>query len=73
LLDADHPYEACVKKILTGGRSPIPVVVAEFYPHTTNMRGLSRQQDAPERRGCATAAAALIVCVPAVLGHYLLV
>lgn len=31
LLDAGHPYYAQIKKILTGGRYPIPVIVAEVY------------------------------------------
>ena len=31
LLDAGHPYRAQIKKILTGGRHPIPVVVADVY------------------------------------------
>jgi uncharacterized tellurite resistance protein B-like protein len=31
LLDAGHPYIAQIKKILTGGRYPIPVVVADLY------------------------------------------
>ncbi len=31
LLDAGHPYCAQIKKILTGGRYPIPVIVADVY------------------------------------------
>ncbi len=31
LLDGGHPYLAQIKKILTGGRYPIPVVVADVY------------------------------------------
>lgn len=31
LLDGGHPYIAQIKKILTGGRYPIPVVVADVY------------------------------------------
>ncbi|TAK42931.1 MAG: hypothetical protein EPO27_15930 [Betaproteobacteria bacterium] len=31
LLDGGHPYRAQIKKILTGGRFPIPVVVADVY------------------------------------------
>lgn len=31
LLDAGHPYLAQIKKILTGGRNPIPVVIADVY------------------------------------------
>ncbi|MBI4205454.1 MAG: HIRAN domain-containing protein [Betaproteobacteria bacterium] len=31
LLDSGHPFLAHIKKILTGGRYPIPVVVAEAY------------------------------------------
>jgi len=61
LLDSDNPYHAFIKKILAGGRSPIPVVVADFYPHATNIAGLSRSQSAPERRGCATAAATVVI------------
>jgi HIRAN domain len=30
-LDAGRPHVAYIKKILTGGRSPIPVVVASIY------------------------------------------
>lgn len=31
LLDSGHPYSARIKKILTGGRYPIPVVIAYVY------------------------------------------
>lgn len=31
LLDAGYPHAAYIKKILTGGRAPIPVVVASVY------------------------------------------
>ncbi len=31
LLDDGHPYLAQIKKILTGGRYPIPVIIAEVY------------------------------------------
>lgn len=31
LLDAGHPYIAEIKKILTAGRNPIPVVIADIY------------------------------------------
>jgi hypothetical protein len=31
LLDNGHPYSAEVKKILTGGLVPIPVVIADVY------------------------------------------
>ena len=47
LLDADHPYDAYVKKILTGGRSPIPVVVAQLYSREATLPKLKRAADAP--------------------------
>lgn len=37
LLDAEHSYTAIVKKILTGGRAPIPVIVAKFYRKGVNI------------------------------------
>jgi hypothetical protein len=40
LLDAGHPYLAKIKKILTGGRSPIPVVIAEIYRKGAAVSGL---------------------------------
>jgi hypothetical protein len=37
LLDGSHPYFAQIKKILTGGRYPIPVVVADVYRKDANV------------------------------------
>ncbi|HUG77380.1 MAG TPA: HIRAN domain-containing protein [Burkholderiales bacterium] len=43
LLDAGHPFLAHIKKILTGGRYPIPVVVAEAYRKDANVQTLPHQ------------------------------
>ena len=40
LLDAGHPYLAQIKKILTGGRYPIPVVIADVYRKDATISGL---------------------------------
>ena len=40
LLDAGHPYLAQIKKILTGGRYPIPVIIADVYRKDANVPGL---------------------------------
>lgn len=63
LLDADRPYRARVKKILTGGRAPIPIVVADVFSIGSTTPGLRTRADAPARlvsagapakAGCAT-------------------
>jgi HIRAN domain len=57
LLDAGHPYSAQIKKILTGGQYPIPVVIADIYrkdatvpsrvrPQTHVPRGADRMANA---------------------------
>jgi hypothetical protein len=45
LLDAGHPYRARIKKILSGGRYPIPVVVAELYRKDAEVPNLVRLAD----------------------------
>lgn len=44
LLDAGHPYLAQIKKILTGGRYPIPVIIAEVYRKDASVPNLVQQQ-----------------------------
>lgn len=44
LLDAGHPFLAHIKKILTGGRYPIPVIVAEAYRKDTRIQTLPQPQ-----------------------------
>lgn len=43
LLDDDHPYTAIVKKILTGGRAPIPIVLAKFYQKDIQIEGAGEE------------------------------
>ena len=45
LLDASHPYRARIKKILTGGRYPIPVVVTDLYRKDAEVPDLVRPTD----------------------------
>ena len=60
LLDAGHPYIAFVTKILTGGRSPIPVVQADLYRTDATHPELIRpgsepalmQPPVPRSKGC---------------------
>jgi len=49
LLDKGHPHEAHIKKILTGGRSPIPVVVASLYPTLADRPGLCAPSQVPAK------------------------
>jgi len=50
LLDAGHRSEAAVKKILTGGRSPLPVVVVSIFPDIVD--GPARRLQQGKRAGC---------------------
>jgi hypothetical protein len=50
LLDQGYPYTARVKKILTGGRAPIPVVVTAIYNSGAPVDGLRTQRDNPTLR-----------------------
>jgi hypothetical protein len=43
------PYIADIKKVLTGGRAPIPVIVASAYDQDTTVAGVQRQHEAPPR------------------------
>lgn len=43
-------YDASVKKILTGGRMPIPVIVADFYGAEATVGNLSDTRDKEPRR-----------------------
>ena len=45
LLDKGHPHEASCKKILTGGRAPIPVVIAAAYRPDATVEGLVGESD----------------------------
>lgn len=57
LLDNGKPYVGRVKKVLGGGRSPIPVVVADFFDESATVDGLSKPSVAPtkvqSRTGCS--------------------
>lgn len=48
-LDGDHGHVARVTKVLTGGRSPIPVVQAYVYPVDSTAPEAARQGDLPPR------------------------
>ena len=73
LLDAGHKHIAYVKKILTGGRTPIPVIVASlFSPDADRPDAIAEHQvprkplvsvsasaAAPKKSGCLLALAVL--------------
>jgi hypothetical protein len=73
LLDQGLPHEAFITKILTGGRSPIPVVQAYLYRRDASLAGIVLERDVPakvqavEGSGCATRMAALASVVLGVL------
>lgn len=50
LLDAGCTHIAHVKKILTGGRVPIPVVAADIFQADSPMEGVTREMDIPAKR-----------------------
>ncbi len=53
-LDGGHPYFAQIKKILTGGRYPIPVVVADVYRKDASVPHLvDPAADVPRASGAA--------------------
>jgi hypothetical protein len=56
MLDAGHPHQAYIKKILTGGRYPIPVVVATLYSPAAVVPGLVHQQGVPPKQALPAAA-----------------
>jgi hypothetical protein len=49
LLDAGHPHTAYLKKILTGGRAPYPVVVASVYRTDAIRAGLVFEHQVPAK------------------------
>ena len=53
LLDKGHKHRAYIKKILTGGRSPIPVVVASVYPLGADDSEAVSEQQVPAAVGPA--------------------
>jgi hypothetical protein len=74
LLDRGHPYVAFITKILTGGRSPIPVVQADIYRTDSTHPELTRPGSEPDlvaghgtgRSGClATIALSVAVATAA--------
>jgi len=72
LLDSRHPYEAHIKKVLTGGRWPVPVVVAKVHPKDWEGPG-SVSRSKPSRKalqqpeGCGTTLVAVLVVIALVL------
>lgn len=59
LLDAGHPYLAEIKKILTGGRAPIPVVIAEVYRKDATVPDLVQPEMQPPRTSLRAPAASV--------------
>lgn len=49
LLDAGGRVAASVKKVLTGGRVPIPVVVASVYSNDSDVPGAHSSEDVPTK------------------------
>lgn len=76
LLDAAYRYRARIKKVLTGGRSPIPVVVADFYGHEAVLDDLTDPKDSPVKvaaaRGCAMLLAVGLAGLGVAIGRLLL-
>lgn len=52
-LDAGARHDAGIKKILTGGRSPIVVIVADLYNANANIEGAVTQAEVPSHAGQA--------------------
>ncbi len=46
-LDSGYPYKAFIKKILDGGRVPIPVIIASVYNFDAPVSGLVTKQNNP--------------------------
>jgi HIRAN domain-containing protein len=44
-LDENLPYTASVKRIVRGGRAPIPIITADFYRTDSRIEGIRRPQD----------------------------
>lgn len=44
-LDENLPYSASVKRIVRGGRAPIPIITADFYRSDSRVEGVRRPQD----------------------------
>ena len=44
-LDENLPYSASVKRIVRGGRAPIPIITADFYRADSRVEGVRRPQD----------------------------
>lgn len=65
LLDEGQRYHAELKKILTGGRAPIPVVIADFYDADATVAGLTLPGAAPPKpprtAGCLAGLALAVV------------
>jgi HIRAN domain len=55
-LDSGHPHRAYIKKILTGGRVPIPVVVATIYAPDTGRSDVVHQHAVPPKQSLPAAA-----------------
>lgn len=74
-LGAGHPHSACIKKILTGGRVPIPVVIASVFHREAGGGNLVRENQVPakvapakaSRAGCGFAAVMAVALLVAAL------
>ena len=63
LLDDGCPHMAVIKKILTGGSAPIPVIIANLYRADSGVSGLVAEgtvPSAPARAGCLGVLALLV-------------
>lgn len=71
LLDSGHPYVAFITKILTGGRSPIPVVQADVYRTDSSHPELTRPGSEPALvggRGAGRSGCLSVIALSVVLG-----
>lgn len=70
LLDTGALQDVYITKVLTGGRSPIPVVQAKLYQADATEEGLTRPADVPAPRGggAAKTGCAIVVLAAGTLG-----
>lgn len=63
LLDRGHRHYAYVKKVLDGGRLPIPVIVAYVYHRDAGITGAVLQSEVPDRSAASSKSAIVVGAV----------
>jgi hypothetical protein len=72
LLDAKHPYVAEIKKVLTGGEVPRPVVVVDVLRKDAKVKGMesaTTREAAPPSSGVNLVWTLLLVLIAAFIGY----